>query len=78
MAATTTTSAAALEADAGLVDALGGRARMRTALELLIENGHIETTGKARATRYTVTDQGRNLIGEFRRDSQKGHRDDQA
>ena len=51
---------------------------MRTALELLIENGHIETTGKARATRYTVTDQGRNLIGEFRRDSQKGHRDDQA
>ena len=50
-------SAAALEADAGLVDALGGRARMRTALELLIENGHNETTGKARATRYTVTDQ---------------------
>jgi hypothetical protein len=67
-------SAKALEADEILRKTLS-RVEVRTALQLLLENGHLEATGDTKNRNITVTDSGRNLVktptdsGESRRES---------
>jgi AAA domain len=65
-------SITALESDAGLLGKLGGRSKVREAINLLTENGHLQITGKTRDRTIAITDVGRSFAGGNRRESENG------
>jgi len=57
----TKVSAATLQTDPALVRQLGSRDKVRDAVKLLLENGHLEATGKTRDRTLAVTASGHEL-----------------